>query len=206
MIDVLTPELAELYGLNYRLGRPVKPEDVTEQRIGKLRDWKILRKDGILDFEAMQMPLKARSDWTWVANMDPWAPNCHPDLPDLMVALAMSGRGRLFLFHTGNLQGFLEWKHRIMREAVQALIGYLSSHDYQVSSRARALRKPPMADPDPPTKEIRRIYDGARRFARQVGFETTGRDHSVPWIGEYHWQNWPPQKVLIRGVGREWAR
>lgn len=202
----LTPQIAELYGLGARLGRSVKPEDLTEDRIGKMREWKIIKKDGNLDHAALQLPLNARGDWTWVANMDPWAPNCHRDLPDLILALAMSGRGRLFLFHTGNIPGFLDWKHRIMREAVLSLVGYLSSHNYQIGSRARAACDPPMGDPDPPTKEIRRIYDGARHYAKQIGFETNGRNHWAPWIGECHWKIWPPQNVLIRGVGREWDR
>lgn len=206
MSPFLSVEVAERYGIAARFGHQPKEEDL--RQFGPVRPWPIIRDDGSINLDQLVLPLTARKPWVWQAQGDPWA--LAPKAVDLIVAVCASSgacHGRaLFLLETAQIDRFLVWKHAIMREGRAALIAYLASEAFGRSSEARAALDPPMNDPDPPTPQVRRLYDGAIAYAEKIGVVWPGRGFTGGSLPECHWQSWPIKHVLIAGVCGEWDR
>jgi len=128
----------------------------------------------------------------------------HASVPNEYVAsvfAVMASAGRhTFQVLTKRAERLPEWFAWLERGAVGAVERYLASPSMVESRAARAALTPPMAEPAPPTQQVRHLYDVGAAVVQQ--HMPGGRMHYRQRMGERHWRQWPLDNVWL-GVSVE---
>ncbi|HYK80103.1 MAG TPA: DUF5131 family protein, partial [Micropepsaceae bacterium] len=138
-----------------------------------------------LDEKMLLAPLRWKKPRMIFVNSmsDTFAEFVPDEMIDRIFAVMASSARHTFQVLTKRPARMRKYLAGIEAEAPERLRQYM-----EVSREARQALTPPMSEPDPPTPELRALYDRV--------------DGEIPKLDEYHWRKWPLHNIWL-GVSSE---
>lgn len=154
--------------------------------------WRPL-KDGILTAPELYMPAKRRKSMDLLIDFDLFAQN-EQTIDVILAVVASSGSTRFFYEteHKRERRAYLKkLKHR-GREAGKRYEAAMRAHFRKYKYQFRE----GYSLPEPPTPEIRAIYDSASSWEKRPTNPCGTTLHSGFSLGEFHWRPWPLSNLI----------
>ncbi len=165
-----------------------------------MRDWRITAKGGGVVDEKILAPLKWRKPSTVMACFDLFDPQNTYKTIDLIFAVMASKGSCSFLIKT-------QYPKRVSRYLLSVeRRGKTAGPAYERRMRAHFQKyklefQAGYSLPEPPTPELRAIYDSAARREQRPICDYSSDRWSGFTGGEFHWRKWPLNNIRISNYG-----